>query len=140
MHRAVPLLSCPFAYNRRAAEAVLSLTTLRAMDLPEPFRWEGEHVGGESGRRACRGPGGRQVGTVPRLSSRRGGARGDARVVTEGTIAFLFTFDNGFRLMVRNSGGPITEYERAAMRPWAAVAPDPSPRPILRLPAKSLGL
>jgi hypothetical protein len=36
-------------------------------------------------------------------------------VVTEGTIAFLFTFDDGFRLLYRNSGGAITEYERAAM-------------------------
>lgn len=44
-------------------------------------------------------------------------ARGtsDPRVITEGTIAYLFTFDNGFRLMYRNSSGPITEFERAAM-------------------------
>jgi L-ascorbate metabolism protein UlaG (beta-lactamase superfamily) len=40
----------------------------------------------------------------------------DPRVVTEGTIAFLFKFDNGFRLMYRNSGGAVTDYERAAMQ------------------------
>jgi L-ascorbate metabolism protein UlaG (beta-lactamase superfamily) len=44
-------------------------------------------------------------------------ARGlmDPRIITEGTIAYLFTFDNGFRLVYRNSAGPITDSERAAM-------------------------
>ena len=39
----------------------------------------------------------------------------DPRVVTEGTIAYLITLDNGFRIMYRDSGGRITDYERAAM-------------------------
>jgi len=39
----------------------------------------------------------------------------DPRVVTEGTIAYLITLDNGFRIMFRDSGGVITEYEKAAM-------------------------
>jgi L-ascorbate metabolism protein UlaG (beta-lactamase superfamily) len=45
-------------------------------------------------------------------------ARGstDPRVIKEGTIAFLFTFDNGFRLIWRNSAGPITDSERAVMQ------------------------
>jgi L-ascorbate metabolism protein UlaG (beta-lactamase superfamily) len=43
------------------------------------------------------------------------GVSGDERVITEGTIAYLITFDSGFRLMYRNSGGPITEYEKAVM-------------------------
>jgi L-ascorbate metabolism protein UlaG (beta-lactamase superfamily) len=44
-------------------------------------------------------------------------ARGtnDRRVVTEGTIAYLITLDDGFRIMYRDSGGKITEYEKAAM-------------------------
>ncbi len=44
-------------------------------------------------------------------------ARGtaDARVISEGTIAYLITFDNGFRLFYRDSGGVVTDYERAAM-------------------------
>src|SRR5262245_51231844 len=44
-------------------------------------------------------------------------ARGtsDRRVIAEGTIAYLITFDNGFRLMFRDSGGVVTEYEKAAM-------------------------
>jgi L-ascorbate metabolism protein UlaG (beta-lactamase superfamily) len=46
---------------------------------------------------------------------RQRGVSGDPRVVTEGTIAYLFTFDDGFRLMYRNSGGPVTEYEKALM-------------------------
>jgi hypothetical protein len=45
-------------------------------------------------------------------------ARGlmDPAIITEGTIAYLFTFDgsNGFRLLYRNSAGPITDAERAA--------------------------
>jgi Beta-lactamase superfamily domain len=43
-------------------------------------------------------------------------ARGlsDPRIITEGTIAYLFTFDNGFRLLYRNSAGPITDPERQA--------------------------
>lgn len=39
----------------------------------------------------------------------------DPRVITEGTIAYLFTFDSGFTLMYRNSAGPITDHEREAM-------------------------
>jgi L-ascorbate metabolism protein UlaG (beta-lactamase superfamily) len=37
-------------------------------------------------------------------------------VLTEGTIAYLLIFDNGFRLMYRDSGGEITTYEKAAMQ------------------------
>jgi len=46
------------------------------------------------------------------------GARGtsDRRVITEGTIAYLLNFDNGFRLMYRDSAGTITDYEKAAMQ------------------------
>lgn len=40
----------------------------------------------------------------------------DPKVITEGTIAYLFTFDSGFRLIFRNSAGPITEAEQAAMQ------------------------
>jgi hypothetical protein len=40
----------------------------------------------------------------------------DPRVATEGTIAFLITLDNGFRIMFRDSGGVITDYENAAMQ------------------------
>lgn len=44
-------------------------------------------------------------------------ARGtsDPRVITEGTIGFLITLDNGFRIYYRDSGGVVTDYERAAM-------------------------
>lgn len=40
---------------------------------------------------------------------------GGPRVVTEGTIAFLITLDSGFRIMFRDSGGIVTDYEKAAM-------------------------
>jgi L-ascorbate metabolism protein UlaG (beta-lactamase superfamily) len=40
----------------------------------------------------------------------------DPRVITEGTIAYLFTFENGFTLAFRNSAGPATEAERAVMQ------------------------
>src|SRR5471032_920179 len=45
-------------------------------------------------------------------------ARGtsDKRVIAEGTIAFLITLDDGFRILFRDSGGRITEYEKAAMQ------------------------
>jgi L-ascorbate metabolism protein UlaG (beta-lactamase superfamily) len=44
-------------------------------------------------------------------------ARGtsDKRVVTEGTIAYLITLDSGFRILFRDSGGIVTDYEKAAM-------------------------
>jgi L-ascorbate metabolism protein UlaG (beta-lactamase superfamily) len=44
-------------------------------------------------------------------------ARGtsDPRVTAEGTIAYLITLDSGFRIMYRDSGGAITEFERDAM-------------------------
>jgi L-ascorbate metabolism protein UlaG (beta-lactamase superfamily) len=44
-------------------------------------------------------------------------ARGvsDPRVIGEGTIAYLITLDDGFRIMYRDSGGRVTEQEKAAM-------------------------
>jgi hypothetical protein len=39
----------------------------------------------------------------------------DRRVIAEGTIAYLITLDDGFRIMYRDSGGRITEREKAAM-------------------------
>jgi len=76
-----------------------------------------EHVAkafGDALRSTTTPPTPEQTAEIARIRER--GIRGDARVVTEGTIAFLFTFDNGFRLMFRNSGGAVTEYERAAMQ------------------------
>jgi L-ascorbate metabolism protein UlaG (beta-lactamase superfamily) len=40
----------------------------------------------------------------------------DPKVITEGTIAYLFTFDSGFRLIFRNSAGPVTDAERTVMQ------------------------
>jgi L-ascorbate metabolism protein UlaG (beta-lactamase superfamily) len=39
----------------------------------------------------------------------------DPRITTEGTIAYLITLDNGFKVMYRDSGGRVTDQERAAM-------------------------
>lgn len=39
----------------------------------------------------------------------------DPRIATEGTIAYLITLDNGYRILYRDSGGAVTEFERAAM-------------------------
>ena len=39
----------------------------------------------------------------------------DPRVATEGTLAYLITLDNGFRIMYRDSGGAVTDFEKAAM-------------------------
>ena len=45
-------------------------------------------------------------------------ARGtsDPRVLAEGTIAYLVTLDSGFRIVYRDSGGTVTEQERAAFK------------------------
>jgi L-ascorbate metabolism protein UlaG (beta-lactamase superfamily) len=40
---------------------------------------------------------------------------GGPRVITEGTIAYLITFETGFKVMYRDSAGVVTEYEKAAM-------------------------
>ena len=41
----------------------------------------------------------------------------DPRIVTERTITYLITLDNGFRILwYRDSGGEITEFEKAAMQ------------------------
>jgi L-ascorbate metabolism protein UlaG (beta-lactamase superfamily) len=40
---------------------------------------------------------------------------GGPRVITEGTIAYLITLDDGFRIMYRDSAGVVTDYEKAAM-------------------------
>jgi L-ascorbate metabolism protein UlaG (beta-lactamase superfamily) len=44
-------------------------------------------------------------------------ARGvsDPRVIAEGTIAYLITLDSGFRIMYRDSGGRVTDHEKAVM-------------------------
>ena len=39
----------------------------------------------------------------------------DPRVATEGTLAYLITLDNGFRIMYRDSGGRVTDFEKSAM-------------------------
>ena len=43
-------------------------------------------------------------------------ARGssDPRIVAAGTIAYLITVDSGFRILYRDSGGTVTDYEKAA--------------------------
>lgn len=41
---------------------------------------------------------------------------GGPRVITEGTIAYLITFDTGFRVMYRDSAGVVTDFEKAAMQ------------------------
>jgi L-ascorbate metabolism protein UlaG (beta-lactamase superfamily) len=43
-------------------------------------------------------------------------ARGtfDPRIINEGTIAYLIRFDDGFSIIYRDSGGQITEQEKAA--------------------------
>lgn len=48
-------------------------------------------------------------------SDRIEGSR-DPKVLTEGTYAFLITFDNGYKFMMVDSSGPITEGERAVMK------------------------
>ena len=40
----------------------------------------------------------------------------DRRVINEGTIAYLITLDDGFRIYYRDSGGHVTDYEKAAMQ------------------------
>jgi|HubBroStandDraft_6_1064221.scaffolds.fasta_scaffold177508_2 L-ascorbate metabolism protein UlaG (beta-lactamase superfamily) len=40
----------------------------------------------------------------------------DPRIIAEGTIAYLITFDDGFRVMYRDSGGVVTDYEKAVMK------------------------
>ena len=39
----------------------------------------------------------------------------DPHIVDQGTIAYIITFDDGFRVAYRDSGGIITAYEKAAM-------------------------
>jgi L-ascorbate metabolism protein UlaG (beta-lactamase superfamily) len=50
-------------------------------------------------------------------------ARGtfDPRVINEGTIAYLITFDDGFRILYRDSGGRVTDEEKAVMGPLGGV-------------------
>src|SRR5215831_13205225 len=40
----------------------------------------------------------------------------DRRVIDEGTIAYLVTLDTGFRILYRDSGGRVTDYEKAVAR------------------------
>jgi L-ascorbate metabolism protein UlaG (beta-lactamase superfamily) len=54
------------------------------------------------------------VDSAAEAAIRRRGSS-DPAVETQGTIAYLFTFDSGFRLLFLDSAGPITEEERAVM-------------------------
>lgn len=40
----------------------------------------------------------------------------DPRITTEGTIAYLITLDDGYRIIYRDSGGSLTDYERTVMQ------------------------
>jgi L-ascorbate metabolism protein UlaG (beta-lactamase superfamily) len=40
---------------------------------------------------------------------------GGPRLLTEGTLAYLITLDDGFRIMYRDSAGVVTDLEKAAM-------------------------
>jgi L-ascorbate metabolism protein UlaG (beta-lactamase superfamily) len=40
----------------------------------------------------------------------------DSHILDQGTIAYIITFDTGFRLAYRDSGGIMTDYEKAAMQ------------------------
>jgi L-ascorbate metabolism protein UlaG (beta-lactamase superfamily) len=39
----------------------------------------------------------------------------DPAIITHGTFAYLFTFDSGYRVIIRDSAGPISNSERALM-------------------------
>lgn len=45
----------------------------------------------------------------------RGRGTNDPRIAAEGTIAYVITLDNGFRIAYRDSGGAVTEFERSAL-------------------------
>ena len=45
----------------------------------------------------------------------------DPKLATEGTIAYLFTFDNGYRLYYQDSAGPITEPQKALVNTIGSV-------------------
>jgi L-ascorbate metabolism protein UlaG (beta-lactamase superfamily) len=49
------------------------------------------------------------------LTTMRAHGVGDKRVITEGTIAYLITLDDGFRIYYRDSGGVVTDFEKAVM-------------------------
>jgi L-ascorbate metabolism protein UlaG (beta-lactamase superfamily) len=40
----------------------------------------------------------------------------DQAIITLGTFAYLVTFDSGYRVIIRDSAGPISDFERALMR------------------------
>jgi L-ascorbate metabolism protein UlaG (beta-lactamase superfamily) len=58
-----------------------------------------------------------EPGAAQQAEERAIRARGvsDPRVIAEGTIAYLITLDSGFRIMYRDSGGRVTDQEKAAM-------------------------
>jgi hypothetical protein len=39
----------------------------------------------------------------------------DAAIPTQGTFAYLFTFESGYRVIIRDSAGPISNSERTLM-------------------------
>jgi L-ascorbate metabolism protein UlaG (beta-lactamase superfamily) len=58
-----------------------------------------------------------EPGTAQEAEERAIRARGvsDPRVIGEGTIAYLIALDSGFRIIYRDSGGRVTDQEKAVM-------------------------
>jgi L-ascorbate metabolism protein UlaG (beta-lactamase superfamily) len=61
-------------------------------------------------RAAAGNPTAEQLAEQAAITSR---GTSDRRVIDEGTIAFLITLDSGFRILYRDSGGRVTDYEKA---------------------------
>ncbi len=67
---------------------------------------------GEALERTTRAPTPEQVAEQRAIHER---GTNDRRIPTEGTIAYLITLDDGYRIMYRDSGGAVTPFETAAM-------------------------
>src|SRR5262249_7355628 len=55
---------------------------------------------------------------MTRTADQQAAARGaegsnDPKIVTEGTIGYLITYDNGFKIFLRDASGEATQYEKA---------------------------
>ena len=86
-------------------EPVLGRHSVRERPITDPF----EHV-----LQSVTPP----LSPAQKAEQRSIGQRGvnDPRLTAEGTITYLITLDNGFRILFRDSAGEITEFERAAVQ------------------------
>lgn len=105
-----------FAFNGFTVEAVLGHHNVVPADYMQRDRAAAAAIALKGGLTPGQQSHDRRLaGMVPTTPEERG------RIIKEGTIAYFFTFDNGFTMFYTDSAGPTTDAERRIMQGKAKI-------------------